>query len=134
MLWNFMQLYYWLCDYLPEWIYFNISSAKLMVVTLHLATCVFTTFRLYLILVIRCCEYWTFSDEQTVCLQQADKTTVKTDVDLRSLPVVRAPSKSGTDSSDSDAEVLATLDKRRKQRNKILEGRNFLMILCSTWR
>jgi len=36
--------------------------------------------------------------------------------------MVQAPSRSDEDSSDSDAEARATLDKRRKQRSKILEG------------
>ncbi|XP_067944816.1 pre-mRNA cleavage complex 2 protein Pcf11-like [Watersipora subatra] len=54
---------------------------------------------------------------------QEKPLAAKSDVDLRSLPVVRAPSRGNPSSSDSEAEVLADLDKRRKQRNKIVEGK-----------
>lgn len=60
-------------------------------------------------------------------LQDAKPYASKGDVDLRALPVVHAPSRSETDSSDSDAEVLATLQQRRHRRNKIVEGTKSLL-------
>lgn len=50
-------------------------------------------------------------------------------MDLRALPVVRAPSRSETDSSDSEAEVRATLNKRRKERSKIVAGMLYIYFL-----